>query len=150
MDSVATFVQHYQGLLVGILGSGIAVWVWKRVLNPLRELMESQLRPNGGGSLTDKVDRIAPNHVAAETHWKALEENQENVKRDLSTARQELRGAIDALGGKFDDRVNDIQAELDRNKAFAQAAIRRLPGEQREALEELYRNTGPHPKGEHL
>ncbi len=150
MDSVAVFIQHYQGLLVGLVGSGLLLWLWRRILNPMWRLVKAQLNPNGGESLVDLASEIKPNHAKAELHWKALEENQEKVKQDLATARTELREAIEGVGERLGGRVGDLEGEMARREAFARAAFQQLPEEQRKWLETLYRDTGPQQKAGHL
>ncbi len=138
VDVITELLQQYSALIVAVTGAAAGtLWIWRKV-RPIVQLVEAQLSPNGGGSLTDKVDQIAPNHAAAEEHWKRLEDNQIQIKTDLIASNEEL-------GRKFDDRVDKIQAELDRRETFARAAIRRLPDVSRETLEELYRDTGPKP-----
>lgn len=47
-------------------------------------LINAEMTPNGGGSLLDKVNKIAPNHASAEKHWTELGEKQEQIKRAVT------------------------------------------------------------------
>ena len=76
---------------------GFLLWAYRRVLRPIHkavmamsEIVEAQLTPNHGSSLVDRVARIAPNHEAAETHWKALALSQNETKLEVKRLTERL------------------------------------------------------------
>lgn len=56
-------------------------------------LINAEMTVNSGGSLLDKVNKIAPNHRIAEDHWIKLSERQADIKRALvlSSTATDLR-----------------------------------------------------------
>ncbi len=85
---------------LGLVGAGLA-WVYRRVIRPVHvmvarilELTEYELKPNGGGSLVDRVAKIAANHsdslrqiaanhADAQKHWETLEANDMAIVKRL-------------------------------------------------------------------
>jgi len=116
LDSAIHLVQTY-GLLVGGVGAGltgtalVARQVRKALSTASRiaQLLEAQLQPNGGGSLVDKVNKIQPNHEAAETHWKALEVNQTAMKREMADGFRAINRRLEEGDRRF-ERLEDGDA----------------------------------------
>ncbi len=82
------------------VGAGLA-WVYRKLIRPthvmvahIMELTEYELKPNGGGSLVDRVAKIAANHTDslrqiaanhadAQKHWETLEANDVAIVKRL-------------------------------------------------------------------
>lgn len=68
---------------------------------------EAQLRPNGGSSLADKIDRIAVNHAAAEEHWTKLEAKQLSIEEKLekhTAVEEEHHREVSARLGAIEEK----------------------------------------------
>lgn len=53
-------------------------------------LINAEMTTNSGGSLLDKVNKIAPNHAAAEEHWTELGVKQEEIKKAVQVTATAL------------------------------------------------------------
>lgn len=88
-------VQEYAKTLTVVIAAlaavgGAIAWTHLRLIRPvikaieaIHELVEFQLRANGGSSLVDKVNRIDGNHQEAERHWRELERTTDAINNRL-------------------------------------------------------------------
>ncbi len=103
---------------VGIIWKKVAVPLYQKVraaetvvrrvilaADRLLPFAEGQLKPNGGSSLADKINRIEPNHIAAEDHWKRLEDGQQALARRF----EEKHGEITTLLQSHTERLEAIE-----------------------------------------
>lgn len=81
-----------------VSGAVIGRWCWVRWFRPLIEtltaaadLIQAQLNPNGGGSLMDKVNRIAPNHAEAQHHWTTIEKRLDEGDKRFATLEAAIK-----------------------------------------------------------
>lgn len=103
------YVEDVIGIVLRATPIIIAIFLFhRRYIAPfiskiaaMSDLVTAQMVENGGGSLIDKVNRIAhvekaveDNHIAAETHWKGIEKNMEAI--DSRVKRVEQKVVIDA------------------------------------------------------
>ena len=91
--------SHNVSVLLGFLTALVvaAGWMYRKVLRPVHkavmamsDIVEAQLTPNHGSSIVDRVAQIAPNHLAAETHWKQLELSQKEIKLEVLRLTERL------------------------------------------------------------
>ena len=76
------------------------------ILNSIKETIEKQLRPNGGGSIVDRVPRI---EAAVESISKSLSEDQVLSANRISN--------IEGVIGQMDSNIRIImQAQIDSKK----------------------------------
>ena len=79
------------------------------ILNSIKETIEKQLRPNGGGSIVDRVPRI---EAAVENISKAIAEDQV-----LSANRANRVANIEGVISQMDSNIRIImQAQIDSKK----------------------------------
>ncbi len=166
-DELVDLLNQYSSLLVSIgAAAGVSIVAHKKVIKPtylkikrritgwfamvnsMDALISAQLKTNGGGSLIDKVDQIAPlqkqvalisrkvdeaavkidaNYEADEVHFKTIHVNAQAM-------RTELGGQLDALRLSVQMRYDENSSQLNRQKALIYAVINQLPEPQRTAI----------------
>lgn len=60
-------------------------------------LISAEMRPNGGSTLLDKVNKIAPYHKEAEEHWTALRKSHADVAEKLETNQKEVAKRLEKI-----------------------------------------------------
>jgi PAS domain S-box-containing protein len=115
-----------------VIGGALWRWVWRPVWRAVRELkailafIEAELRPNGGSSIRDAVNRMEMGIEAA------------NKKIDLVAQRQLQRTNLDATGLWETDRAGRF--------TFVNPAMARLAGAAPEDFLGLGWKTHVHPR----
>lgn len=117
---LAEWAVHLGAVAAIVTALGI---IWKKVIVPLYSkfraaeavvrrvvlaadrlipFAEAQLSPNGGSSLADKINRIEPNHQAAEAHWQRLEEGQKEIARKFEEKHGEITTLLEAHSSRLE------------------------------------------------
>ncbi len=103
IEAVGGWVLNHASNLAGLVVLAAAMGVfWHKKVKPVVDIITAQLRPNGGGSLLDKVNRIDPNHEEARGHWKTLEMADETLSQSLREINVRL-----ARGERRFSRIED-------------------------------------------
>lgn len=102
-----------QGLVATAAAVGALAVLWRRVVRPgvaitrravravqsALDLIEAQLRTNGGSSLMDKVDKIEANHAESRREWQRLHGRIDGIEGGLEELRVRLAASERAQGG---------------------------------------------------
>lgn len=86
-----------------LLGGAFA-WFYRKVMRPVAikvekilTLTEYELKPNGGGSLADKIDQIAINHAEAQVHWEELGKQNATLTDELKKHRDDVNKRLEKI-----------------------------------------------------
>lgn len=109
------FLSAYATLLTALVAilTGTTV-LWHKYLRPAYRMVkrvteaadrlipfaEEQLRPNGGSSLADKINKIATNHAVAEEHWERLETGQAGLAMIVEQHHNDVTTRLAAIESK--------------------------------------------------
>ena len=114
------------GAVVGIGAGGRKCWraisEVVKLQNVAARLIAAEMTTNGGGSLLDKVNRIAANHASSEAHYEALEE----MIVTSSDVNQKRWSALSEHTLQVADKTETIATELATHRAEQREAAREI------------------------
>lgn len=124
------FIKDWAQLIVVVLAAGGALLtLWRKVARPMgamKEVVDLQLTENGGGSLIDKVNKIAPNHTEARGHWEELKASQVEIKQNSIDIAEALKKDNAEIADALKKENATIAARLEARSLVADERLDKI------------------------